>query len=120
MEKIIDLVRQSAAVSRALRNGLRGVGPAHSAALMPAILSDETDPHIGLRPLDPSDGSRGGGGGGGGCTDIVNGRLLCSAHRHMLHASAFRLEMGRGFSLLLAPPSFNAQQCWRASAALVH
>ena len=49
----------------------------------------------------------------GGRTDIDNGTLLCSAHHHMLHASAFRLEMVRGRPQLLAPPWLDPQQCWR-------
>ena len=49
----------------------------------------------------------------GGRTDIDNGTLLCSAHHHMLHASAFRLEMVRGRPRLLAPPWLDPQQCWR-------
>jgi len=49
----------------------------------------------------------------GGKTDIENGALLCSAHHHMLHNSAFTMRMIRGKPHLLAPPWLDPGQAWK-------
>lgn len=49
----------------------------------------------------------------GGTTDVDNGALLCPAHHHMLHASAFTMRMIRGRPRLLAPPWVDPDQQWR-------
>jgi hypothetical protein len=49
----------------------------------------------------------------GGRTDIDNGVLLCSAHHHMLHASAFTMKMVHGKPRLLAPPWLDPDQMWK-------
>ncbi|MFP7833924.1 DUF222 domain-containing protein [Marisediminicola sp. LYQ134] len=49
----------------------------------------------------------------GGTTDIANGALLCSAHHHLLHASAFTMRMFAGRPRLLAPPWLDPDQVWR-------
>jgi hypothetical protein len=49
----------------------------------------------------------------GGKTDIDNGVLLCSAHHHMLHTSAFTMRMMGGKPELLAPPWLDPDQVWK-------
>lgn len=49
----------------------------------------------------------------GGETNVDNGVLLCSAHHHMLHASAFTMKMVDGRPRLLAPPWIDPGQRWR-------
>jgi hypothetical protein len=49
----------------------------------------------------------------GGATDIDNGVLLCPAHHHMLHSSAFVMKMVQGAPRLLAPPWLDPHQLWR-------
>ncbi len=50
----------------------------------------------------------------GGPTDVANGALLCTAHHHMLHNSAFKMRMTDGMPQLLAPPWLNPNHQWRA------
>lgn len=49
----------------------------------------------------------------GGATDIDNGVLLCPAHHHMLHSSAFTMKMVDGVPRLLAPVWLDPAQVWR-------
>ena len=49
----------------------------------------------------------------GGATDIDNGVLLCPAHHHALHSSAFTMKMVDGVPLLLAPAWLDPDQVWR-------
>ena len=49
----------------------------------------------------------------GGATDIDNGVLLCPAHHHMLHSSAFTMKMVDGAPRLLAPLWLDPGQMWR-------
>ena len=49
----------------------------------------------------------------GGATDIDNGVLLCPAHHHMLHSSAFTMKMVDGVPRLLAPLWLDPGQIWR-------
>lgn len=51
----------------------------------------------------------------GGETAVSNGVLLCPAHHRMLHTSAYRMKMIRGRPHLLAPPSIDPDQTWRAA-----
>jgi len=48
-----------------------------------------------------------------GSTDLDNGVLLCPAHHHMLHDSAFTMKMIDGRPRLLAPPWIDRDQEWR-------
>jgi hypothetical protein len=48
-----------------------------------------------------------------GPTDLDNGVLLCAAHHHMLHDSAFTMTMVDGRPLLLAPRWIDPEQVWR-------
>ncbi|CAN5206824.1 hypothetical protein BH09ACT3_BH09ACT3_10560 [soil metagenome] len=48
-----------------------------------------------------------------GATDLDNGVLLCPAHHHMLHNSAFTMKMIDGRPRLLAPPWIDRDQAWR-------
>lgn len=54
--------------------------------------------------------------GNHGATDIDNGVLLCPAHHHMLHDSAFTMKMIDGRPRLLAPPWVDPDQEWRPLA----
>jgi len=49
----------------------------------------------------------------GGETTVANGVLLCPAHHHLLHSSAFTMEMTNGRPQLLAPPWIDPDQHWR-------
>ncbi len=49
----------------------------------------------------------------GGETNVDNGVLLCSAHHHMLHASAFTMKMANGRPRLPAPVWIDPAQRWR-------
>jgi hypothetical protein len=49
----------------------------------------------------------------GGATVLDNGVLLCPAHHHMLHSSAFTMKMVDGRPMLLAPPWIDPDQTWR-------
>lgn len=48
-----------------------------------------------------------------GPTNIDNGVLLCSAHHHYLHNSAFTIKMIDGIPHLLAPPWIDPEQKWQ-------
>jgi len=49
----------------------------------------------------------------GGETTVANGVLLCPAHHHLLHSSAFTMKMTNGRPQLLAPPWIDSDQHWR-------
>jgi hypothetical protein len=49
----------------------------------------------------------------GGKTTVSNGVLLCPAHHHMLHRSAFTMKMVDGRPRLLAPSWIDPDQRWR-------
>lgn len=49
----------------------------------------------------------------GGPPDIDNGVLLCPAHHHILHSSAFTMKMIDGVPSLLAPLWLDVEQVWR-------
>lgn len=49
----------------------------------------------------------------GGKTTVNNGVLLCAAHHHMLHSSAFTMKMVGGRAELLAPTWIDPNQRWR-------
>ena len=51
--------------------------------------------------------------GNSGATDIDNGVLLCEAHHHMLHGSAYLMRMVDGRPEMLAPLWLDPDQQWR-------
>ena len=51
----------------------------------------------------------------GGLTNVDNGVLLCSAHHHALHSSAFDLEMRGGRPWLRMHSYLDGSSAWRAA-----